>query len=154
MARLSQTGVRPRVHSQQTPGRILNLSSRPTSLLVSTAHPIALCDLRAQPSYRILSRESAPLPKPLGKSGLKPTDSRRAENDCVCPRALHPLDGSSTPIPACPIYHLHGDRDWTLPFRYTDPNKIVAGGGHVLSLTHPGEVNAFVKNVLSQKSLK
>ncbi|EMI27328.1 alpha/beta fold hydrolase [Rhodopirellula europaea] len=64
------------------------------------------------------------------------------------------LDWSSAPVPSCPVYHLHGDRDWTLPVKYTDPDKVVVGAGHVLSLTHPDEVNCYLKNVLSQKSLE
>ena len=63
------------------------------------------------------------------------------------------LDWSITPKVSCPVFHLHGDRDWTLPLRYTDPDKIVAGGGHVISLTHPGEVNSYIREILCQKSL-
>jgi len=60
------------------------------------------------------------------------------------------LDWSSTPVPSCPIYHLHGDRDWTLPLKYTAPDTVVAGGGHVISLTHPDEVNDYIRHVLGQ----
>ena len=63
------------------------------------------------------------------------------------------LDWSTTPTVSCPVYHLHGDRDWTLPLRHTDPDEIVTGGGHVLSLTHPGEVNAYIEKVLNQPKL-
>ncbi len=62
------------------------------------------------------------------------------------------LDWSSTPIPSCPVYHLHGDRDWTLPLRYTDPDQVVSGGGHVISLTHPKEVSGFIEMVLRKTS--
>ncbi|KLU07606.1 hypothetical protein RISK_000684 [Rhodopirellula islandica] len=64
------------------------------------------------------------------------------------------LDWSSTPAVSCPVFHLHGDRDWTLPLRYTDPDKIVAGGGHVLSLTHPDEVNAYINEILHKNLSK
>lgn len=60
------------------------------------------------------------------------------------------LDWKSTPIVPCPVYHLHGDRDWTLPLQSTDPDMVVEGGGHVLSLTHPSDVNAFIRDVLSK----
>ncbi|QDT05087.1 Alpha/beta hydrolase family protein [Rubripirellula lacrimiformis] len=63
------------------------------------------------------------------------------------------LDWSSDPVVSCPIYHLHGDRDWTLPLRYTDPDRIVAGGGHVISLTHPADVNDFIRHVLYHKDV-
>lgn len=64
------------------------------------------------------------------------------------------LDWSATPTVSCPIFHLHGDRDWTLPLRYTDPDKIVKGGGHVISLTHAGEVNFYIKDVISRDRLR
>ena len=60
------------------------------------------------------------------------------------------LDWSIAPNVSCPVYHLHGDRDWTLPLRYTDPDKIVAGGGHLLLLTHPAEVNSYIRQIQSQ----
>ncbi|MCS7465150.1 alpha/beta hydrolase [Stieleria sp. ICT_E10.1] len=60
------------------------------------------------------------------------------------------LDWSITPKVSCPVFHLHGDRDWTLPLRYTDPDESVAGGGHVLSLTHPIEVNSYIRQILSE----
>lgn len=63
------------------------------------------------------------------------------------------LDWSTTPTVSCPVYHLHGDRDWTLPLRHTNPDEIIVGGGHVLSLTHPGEVNAYIEKVRNQTSL-
>ncbi|EMI25585.1 hypothetical protein RESH_03798 [Rhodopirellula europaea SH398] len=64
------------------------------------------------------------------------------------------LDWSSTPTVSCPVFHLHGDRDWTLPLRYTDPDKIVAGGGHVLSLTYPDEVNAYIDEIFHKNSIE
>jgi pimeloyl-ACP methyl ester carboxylesterase len=63
---------------------------------------------------------------------------------------LRILDWSISPKVSCPVFHLHGDRDWTLPLHYTDPDEIVAGGGHVLSLTHPDQVNAYIKEILSK----
>lgn len=63
------------------------------------------------------------------------------------------LDWSISPKASCPIFHLHGERDWTLPLQYTDPDEIIAGGGHVLSLTHPKEVNNYLNKVLSETTL-
>lgn len=58
------------------------------------------------------------------------------------------LDWRETPEVACPIYHVHGDRDFVLPSRLTKPDRIVAGGGHVISLTHPTEVNQYIRQTL------
>lgn len=55
------------------------------------------------------------------------------------------LDWSSTPTVNCPIFHIHDDHDCVLPIRYTEPTTGVSGGGHVISLTHPAEVNEFMR---------
>ena len=62
------------------------------------------------------------------------------------------LDWSVAPQVDCPVYHIHGDRDHVLPLRYTQPTNIVTGGGHVISLTHPSEVNDFIRFVINQTS--
>ena len=54
------------------------------------------------------------------------------------------LDWQLAPQVSCPVFHLHGNRDIVLPSRYTSADTIVVGGGHVLSLSHPSEVNAFI----------
>jgi pimeloyl-ACP methyl ester carboxylesterase len=43
-------------------------------------------------------------------------------------------------MPPIRICHIHGDRDTTFPIRYVDPDVVVRDGGHVLPLTHPGDV--------------
>ncbi|TWT84663.1 Alpha/beta hydrolase family protein [Planctomycetes bacterium CA13] len=60
------------------------------------------------------------------------------------------LDWDFSPQVDCPLFHIHGDRDIVLPIRNTTPTQIVAGGGHVISLTHAREVNAFIRSVLKQ----
>jgi pimeloyl-ACP methyl ester carboxylesterase len=42
------------------------------------------------------------------------------------------------------VYQIHGAEDRTLPVRYTHPDVVVAGGGHMLPLTHPESVNEFI----------
>ena len=44
------------------------------------------------------------------------------------------------------IYHIHGDRDRLIPIQNVSPDEVVKGGGHTIILTHPKEVNAFIKN--------
>jgi pimeloyl-ACP methyl ester carboxylesterase len=48
------------------------------------------------------------------------------------------------PLPACPIWHVHGRNDFMLSVRHTHPDVVIAGAGHVLSLTHPRQVNQFL----------
>lgn len=48
----------------------------------------------------------------------------------------------------CPIYQIHGSHDRILPMR--QGAEQVANGGHVISLTHPKEVNAFIQGILER----
>jgi pimeloyl-ACP methyl ester carboxylesterase len=43
-----------------------------------------------------------------------------------------------------PIHQIHGDRDRILPWKRTKPDVLVRGAGHVLTLSHPREVNDFL----------
>ena len=47
-----------------------------------------------------------------------------------------------------PFYQIHGTRDEIFPIRYTDPTHIIPGGGHLLVMTHPKEVNAILREIL------
>ncbi len=54
------------------------------------------------------------------------------------------LDWSAEPVVDCPVLQIHGNRDWVLPISNTQPDVVVQGGGHVISLTHANEVNDFI----------
>lgn len=60
------------------------------------------------------------------------------------------LDWSSIPTIECPVFHIHGDHAFVLPMRYTKPTTVVAGGGHVISLTHSTDVNDFIRSAMTQ----
>ena len=47
-----------------------------------------------------------------------------------------------------PLYHIHGKKDLVLPIRLTHPTQAVAWAGHMLVMTHPTVVNAFLADVL------
>ena len=49
-----------------------------------------------------------------------------------------------------PIFHIHGGNDHLIPLKYVRPDRVVAGAGHLLNLTHPSEVNGFVEEVRSR----
>lgn len=53
------------------------------------------------------------------------------------------LSWKPTPL-AVPVYHLHGSDDRLIPLRRVRPSQVVSGGAHLLTLTHPGEVNTFL----------
>ena len=42
------------------------------------------------------------------------------------------------------VLQIHGNADRTFPIRFTRPDVVVAGGGHLLTLTHPKIVNEFL----------
>lgn len=55
----------------------------------------------------------------------------------------------TTPEVPCPIYQIHGERDYVLPGGNTNPDQVIARGRHLISLTHPQEVNQFIQSVLN-----
>jgi pimeloyl-ACP methyl ester carboxylesterase len=62
-------------------------------------------------------------------------------------RAVMTWEPAPQPFPF-PIHQIHGMRDPILPWRLTSPDVLVRGAGHVLSLTHPREVNEFIRSRL------
>ncbi|WP_425616990.1 alpha/beta fold hydrolase [Anatilimnocola sp. NA78] len=56
------------------------------------------------------------------------------------------LAWQNAPVITCPVFQIHGQYDRVLPARYTRADVIVPGG-HVISLTHPQEVNEFLLRV-------
>ena len=44
----------------------------------------------------------------------------------------------------CPVYHIHGDADRLIPSANVKPDRLIEGGGHLISITHPEQVNAFI----------
>jgi pimeloyl-ACP methyl ester carboxylesterase len=44
-----------------------------------------------------------------------------------------------------PVYQIHGDCDRTIPCPASGIDRVIAGGGHLISLTHAEEVNAFIE---------
>jgi pimeloyl-ACP methyl ester carboxylesterase len=43
------------------------------------------------------------------------------------------------------VIQIHGDRDWVFPVGRTSADKVIAGAGHLISITHADEVNRFVR---------
>lgn len=49
----------------------------------------------------------------------------------------------------CPVHHIHGARDSLIPLRKVNPEVVVPNSGHLINMTHPNEVNAFLARYLS-----
>lgn len=48
------------------------------------------------------------------------------------------------------VRHIHGDRDHVFPISCVDPDEVVFGGGHVISMTHGEQVNEFLRKHITQ----
>ena len=59
------------------------------------------------------------------------------------------LDWDQTPLPNCPIFQIHGARDQVLPAPEAQPDVYCPTGGHLISMTRPREVNAFLAKISS-----
>jgi pimeloyl-ACP methyl ester carboxylesterase len=46
-----------------------------------------------------------------------------------------------------PVFHIHGDRDWILPLKNVSANRVVHGGGHLITLTHASQVNEYIREI-------
>jgi pimeloyl-ACP methyl ester carboxylesterase len=57
------------------------------------------------------------------------------------------LDWEPSPassVPAPPVFQIHGRNDPVLSPRSTKADEIIPDAGHLISLTHPQQVNAFI----------
>ena len=50
--------------------------------------------------------------------------------------------------PAVPVLQIHGERDRIMPARLVDSDEVIPGGGHLINLTHPRQVNDFMIRAL------
>lgn len=46
------------------------------------------------------------------------------------------------------ILHIHGKNDHLIPIRGVQADRVIRDGGHLINLTHPKEVNEFIKECL------
>lgn len=46
-----------------------------------------------------------------------------------------------------PVHHVHGQRDRLIPVRRVRPDRVIAGAGHLLNVTHGDDVNDFIAGV-------
>ena len=47
------------------------------------------------------------------------------------------------------IHHIHGERDRTIPVKHVDYDFVLEDGSHMIALTRPVEVSAFINEVLA-----
>jgi pimeloyl-ACP methyl ester carboxylesterase len=49
-----------------------------------------------------------------------------------------------------PIHHIHGENDRIIPLRCVQPDVTIQRAGHMLNVTHPAEVNAFIDAAMAK----
>lgn len=48
------------------------------------------------------------------------------------------------------VRHIHGERDHLIPAGRVQADQVVRGGGHLINLTHPHEVNRFIRRCMGE----
>ena len=60
------------------------------------------------------------------------------------------LSWQPSPV-AVPVHHIHGGEDRLVPASRVHADVIVPDAGHLLTLTHPADVNAFIGRVIAER---
>ncbi len=60
------------------------------------------------------------------------------------------LKWAGRPALPCPSHHIHGEKDVIIPLKGVRPDEVVAGGGHLINLTHADQVNRFIERCLAK----
>jgi len=61
------------------------------------------------------------------------------------------LRWAGRPVLPCPSRHIHGEIDRIIPLKGVRPDEVVAGGGHLINLTHAEQVNRFIERCLADE---
>lgn len=56
----------------------------------------------------------------------------------------------TVPVDPCPTTQIHGTWDLLLPIRRTQSDVQVPRGGHLLTLTHPDQINRVIQDILER----
>lgn len=131
---------------------------------------IASCRKRSSlPSrYRVIELASRLVPDPLIKRRALISGRLLAALECIDARQQETIIRMSSEVAVphlrriarmmlqwdppnrwpCPIYHIHGDKDVLIPIGGVEPDEIIPGGGHLINMTHPEQVNRFIERYL------
>jgi pimeloyl-ACP methyl ester carboxylesterase len=59
------------------------------------------------------------------------------------------LQWQPTPFAGTPVFHIHGRRDRMIRASRVKPDRMLPDAGHLLNLSHAGQVNDFIRTVIS-----
>ncbi|MEM7811917.1 MAG: alpha/beta hydrolase [Planctomycetota bacterium] len=86
-----------------------------------------------------LDGEAAEVVRAMAKDVDVPLLKRFA--DAAAKWDLNAAEARSLPFP---VHQIHGEKDRIIPMRKGDPDRVLAGGGHLINLTRADDVNAFL----------
>jgi pimeloyl-ACP methyl ester carboxylesterase len=125
----------------------------------SPVHPfLRFCEFALRPvPERVISWSLFAAPIVLGRGGTIPREDRRLLARMVREVPLSfirwggraVLEWSGLRDSGIPIRAIHGSRDWVISPRKVRPDVMVENGPHVLNISHPREVNAFLRDCLA-----
>ncbi len=58
------------------------------------------------------------------------------------------LHWEPSPPPGVPVRQIHGRRDLLIPASNVEADEVIPTGGHLINMTHPTEVNTFIRNAI------
>jgi pimeloyl-ACP methyl ester carboxylesterase len=58
------------------------------------------------------------------------------------------LDWEPSGPPPARVLQIHGEKDHMMPAGLAEADEVIPGGGHLINLTHPEPVNAFIMRVV------
>jgi len=61
------------------------------------------------------------------------------------------LNWEPTPLEGIRVFHIHGGCDPLIPARRVHADEIIPDGGHLINVTHAGEVNRFIRKALERR---
>jgi pimeloyl-ACP methyl ester carboxylesterase len=59
------------------------------------------------------------------------------------------LDWQPSGPPPVPVFQIHGQKDPIMPARLVEADEVIPDGGHLISLTHPQQVNDFIQRAIN-----
>ncbi|MDY0167014.1 MAG: alpha/beta hydrolase [Thermoguttaceae bacterium] len=61
------------------------------------------------------------------------------------------LDWEPAPPPDVPVRQIHGRRDLLISVSNVEADEVIPNGGHLINMTHPAEVNAFIRKAVNSQ---
>jgi pimeloyl-ACP methyl ester carboxylesterase len=96
------------------------------------------------------ARWAQPIFEPTGNEHRERLESMLSAKDgTYMKRSIHMILTWDRTVNTKKIYHIHGTKDHTLPFKcIKDSDYVIPGGSHLMILTHGPEISSIVNDIL------